>query len=217
MWSVAATKCRMNPRLRPIRAPTASSAWHVFAPEKGHEILIDALALLKRRGVAFHCTLVGDGPLERQIRAQIARLDLDGDVTMTGALSPSAVYDEVGRSDLFALASYGEGIPIALMEALAQKRPVVATAVGGVPELVEDGVDGRLVAPGDSSGLADAIAGLLEDPEAAARMGEAGRHAVACRHDPKQSARRMRDLFLGSQSDRQVPKHDQWVPAALGK
>jgi colanic acid/amylovoran biosynthesis glycosyltransferase len=84
------------------------------------------------------------------------------------------------------------------MEALAQKRPVVATAVGGIPELVRDGMEGRLVAPGDANALADAIAAVLRDPEAAERMGDSGREMVAKRHDPKLSARRMRDLFLGS-------------------
>ncbi len=183
-----------------------------LSPEKGHEILIEALAILKRRGIAFHCTLVGDGPLERQIRSQIKRLGLTGDVTMTGALPPSDVYAQIGRSDLFALASFGEGIPIALMEALAQMRPVVATAVGGVPELVRDGIEGRLVAPGDPDAFADAIAAMLADPEASARMGEAGRRAVAGRHDPKESARQMRDLFVSSMAEPKLAERDQWIP-----
>ena len=171
-----------------------------LAPEKGHEVLLAALALLRQRGVDFHCTLVGDGPLAGRIRKMIATLGLKNHVTMTGALPPADVYDHVGKSDILVLASYGEGIPVALMEALAQKRPVVATAVGGIPELVRDGVEGRLVAPGDATALADAMADMLENPEVAARMGDAGRAAVARMHDPKSSARRMRDLFVRATS-----------------
>jgi len=169
-----------------------------IAPEKGHEILLDALALLRQRGLDFHCTLIGDGPLAGHIRDRIVALDLQDHVTMTGALPPSDVYDHVGQADILVLASYGEGIPVALMEALAQRRPVVATAVGGIPELVRDGMEGRLVAPGDAAALADAVAALLDDPETAARMGDCGRAAVSSRHDPKLSARRMRDLFVPS-------------------
>jgi len=169
-----------------------------ISPEKGHDVLLDALEILKQRGVDFHCTLVGDGPLAGRVRGKIATLDLQSQVTMTGALPQSQVYEHIGSSDIVVLASFGEGIPIALMEALAQKRPVVATAVGGIPELVRDGMEGRLVAPGDANALADAIAAVLRDPEAAERMGDSGREMVAKRHDPKLSARRMRDLFLGS-------------------
>lgn len=171
-----------------------------LAPEKGHEVLLDALALLRQRGVDFHCTLIGDGPLARRISRKIATNGLQDHVTMTGALPPSDVYDHLGRSDVLVLASFGEGIPVALMEALAQKRPVVATAVGGIPELVTDGVEGRLVAPGDAAALADAVAAILDDPATATRMGDAGRVAVAARHDPKSSARRIRDLFFRSAS-----------------
>lgn len=167
-----------------------------LAPEKGHEILIEALHVLKQRGVTqFDCLFIGGGPLELEIKQHIKRLHLTDIVKLTGALPPAEVESYIARSDLIVLASWGEGIPIALMEAFAQRRPVVATRVGGVSELVSDGVNGRLVEPGDIKALADAIESMLSNYPRAAAMGEAGWVTLGEKHDPLESARRMKELF----------------------
>ncbi|PTM41475.1 glycosyltransferase family 4 protein [Bosea sp. 124] len=169
-----------------------------LSPEKGHDILIAALLILKRRGFPFSCTLVGGGPLDDEIRQRIAQAELDSAVTMVGIRTPEEVREHIAQADLAVLASYGEGIPIALMEAFAQKRPVAATNVGGIPELVLDGVNGRLVGPGSASAFADAIQSILSDHRAAERMGEAGWRQVGQMHDPATSTQQMHRLFTQS-------------------
>jgi glycosyltransferase involved in cell wall biosynthesis len=114
---------------------------------------------------------------------------------MAGIRTPAEVQAHIAEADLAVLASYGEGIPVALMEAFAQKRPVIATRVGGIPELVKDGINGRLVTPGDEVELAAAIEAVLSDRAAAARMGESGWRTVGEQHDLKASTLEMRKLF----------------------
>jgi len=169
-----------------------------LAPEKGHCVLLGALNELKTRGRDFHCTLVGGGPLEREIVAHIAKAGLSGHVTMTGALAPAGVAQHLADADLVVLASLGEGIPVVLMEAFALQRPVVATRVGGISELVVDGESGRLVEPGDAIALADALEWMLSDPERARALGKAGWQTLRAKHDPRSSAEQMRQLFAGA-------------------
>lgn len=169
-----------------------------LSEEKGHRVLLEALQILRIRGRLFHCTLVGGGPLAAEISGQIDQSQLGDFVTMAGARAPGEVSGFVQQSDMAVLASFGEGIPMALIEALSMRRPVVATSVGGIPELVRDGENGRLVPSGDPVALADAIDAVLADYNALQAMGIAGRGAVLANHDPNFAARRMRDLFAAS-------------------
>jgi glycosyltransferase involved in cell wall biosynthesis len=132
------------------------------------------LVLASRPEVRF--VVVGGGPAEDEVRAAHARLGLDGAVQLLGQ-RPSAA-DELAAADVFALSSIWEGSPLSVAEALLLQRPVAVTAVGAVPEVVEDGVTGRLVPPRAPEALAGAILDLLADPDAARRMAEAG-HARA--------------------------------------
>lgn len=166
-----------------------------LSPEKGHKILLEALSLLRQRGVGFHCTFVGGGPLEQEIRNLAELLGLSVQVTLTGPLPPSQVAEQLKRSDVAVLASYGEGIPVVILEAFGYRRPVVATCVGGIPELVRSGENGFLVPPGNATALADALQALLGDSALAASFGEQGRRAVLSRHDPETAAEEMRRLF----------------------
>lgn len=120
--------------------------------------------------------VVGGGPSEAEVRAEHARLGLGDAVQLLGE-RPSAA-DELAAADVFALSSVWEGSPLAVAEALLLGRPVAVTAVGAVPEVVEDGVTGRVVPPRSPEALADAILDLLADPDRARRMADAG-HAVA--------------------------------------
>lgn len=167
-----------------------------LSPEKGHGILIEALASLRDKGVPFICTLVGAGPLEAELRSRIASLGLSDRIRMVGAKPPDEVMGFVRQADLCVLASYGEGIPIALLEAFGYRRPVVATSVGGIPELVHHNENGLLVEPGDPQALADSIQLILNDRERAETMGHNGFETVAHAHDPSQSAILLRDCFL---------------------
>ena len=147
-----------------------------LAVRKDYGTLIDALALLDQRALRCRALLVGDGPereaLERRIRERglSDRVQLLGERPDVERLLPAM--------DVFALSSREEGIPNALLEAMAAGRPVVATAVGGTPEVVEDGETGWLVPPGSAPLLADALERVLRDPVEAGRRAAAGRRAV---------------------------------------
>ena len=168
-----------------------------LSPEKGHLVLLEALKRLALIDVDFHCTLVGSGPLQGDLAREIRRLELDRYVTMAGAIPNEQVVKMIAASDISVLASYGEGIPIALLESVAWKRPFVATRVGGIPELAVDGSSGLLVEPGDAEGLAEALKRLIEDPALAGRLAAAGRVLVDAVHNPRRSAQQMLVLFKG--------------------
>jgi glycosyltransferase involved in cell wall biosynthesis len=193
---------------RPRPVPPASGQFTIVCVAslqdyKGHAYLIEACAELRARGVAFRCLLIGDGQERRRIEAQIARLGLADAVALLGRQPRPRVNELLGMADVLALPSitthYGkkEGIPVALMEALAVGLPVVATAISGVPELIDDGRSGLLVPERDSAALAQAILRLHGDPELRRRLGAAGREKVLREFDLRQTTAQLAAL-LGS-------------------
>jgi glycosyltransferase involved in cell wall biosynthesis len=135
-------------------------AW--LDPKKGHRFLLDALAGLGRDDVTLD--LVGGGDLRPELEAQVAGLGLVGRVRFLGPLAKEGVAELMRRADLLVLPSLHENLPVVLAEAMATGLPAVATRVGGVPELVNDGQAGTLVEPGDSAALAAAIRARLDAP-----------------------------------------------------
>jgi L-malate glycosyltransferase len=119
---------------------------------------------------------VGDGPLRNELLISAAELQLAASCIFPGARND--VYDVMSAMDIFALPSLNEGIPMSLLEAMALGRPVVASAVGGIPEVIQDRVNGRLVPPGDEAALADACLELATDRELARTMGERARQTI---------------------------------------
>jgi glycosyltransferase involved in cell wall biosynthesis len=168
---------------------------------KGHPVLLQACAELRRRGRSLRCTLVGDGPDRAGLEASARRLGIADAVRFTGFLAAPEVRRLLLESDIVVQPSVVvaggkmEGIPVALMEALAARRPVVASARSGVPELVRDGETGLLVPPGDAEALATAIGRLLDDPALRDRLGRAGRDLVEQQFDVTVSARRLATLL----------------------
>jgi glycosyltransferase involved in cell wall biosynthesis len=155
-------------------APTVVAVGQL-ARRKGHEVLLRALALMRSPA---RLVLVGDGP-ERERLERLARdLGLDGRVRFAGARGQHEIPGFYADADVFCLPSFQEGVPVVLMEAMAAGLPVVATRIMGVPELVEDGVSGVLVAPGREDELAAATDALLDDRERAAALAGAGRARV---------------------------------------
>ncbi|MEV0231175.1 glycosyltransferase [Nonomuraea sp. NPDC050786] len=144
-------------------------------PEKGHAFLLDAAALLSRQGTPCTLVLVGDGPEENRVKEHASSLDID--VRFAGPVKDPRAW--LARADIVVLPSTSEALSNAVMEAMAQGRPIVATAVGGTPELLED--RGVLVAPADPVALGQGISGLLRDPELAAHFGAVAR-AWAVKH-----------------------------------
>jgi glycosyltransferase involved in cell wall biosynthesis len=145
------------------------------AKVKNIGLLLEACALLRDRGVAFQCILIGDGVLRAELEARHAALNLQGRVRFAGAQEQERVRVAWQGADLAVLTSENEGMPVSLMEAAACGVPAVAPAVGGIPELVEDGVTGVLVRAGGATEFTDALQHLLEDPDQRARMGIAAR------------------------------------------
>jgi len=147
-----------------------------LAPRKDYGTLLEALALLRRRGVPFHAALIGDGPERAALEARAGALGLAEQVRFLGERAD--VERLLPVLDVFVLSSREEGMPNALLEAMAAGRPAVATAVGGTGEVLRDGETGWLVPPASPAALAAALADALEHPAEARRRGEAARRAV---------------------------------------
>jgi glycosyltransferase involved in cell wall biosynthesis len=169
--------------------------------KKGFPDLIAACAQLKAAGRAFRCEIYGEGPLEPELRAQIARLGLADSVYLPGARSQRELVAVFQGAGVFALAPFvtedgdRDGIPNVLVEAMACGLPVVSTAAAGIPELVRHGENGLLVPPRDVGALAGALAELLGNSERRARMGVAARQTVVEGFDVRSAARQIAALF----------------------
>lgn len=164
--------------------------------QKGHIQLLEAVAGLVAEGKAIQVTLVGDGSMRTVIEQRIGELRLQDNVRLAGWLSGVKVRDEILASRALVLASFAEGLPVVLMEAMALGRPVIATWVGGIPELVEPGKNGWLVPAGEGAGLMAALREVLEmDCEKLGAMGAEGRRRVMQNHDSAVEARKLAELF----------------------
>jgi glycosyltransferase involved in cell wall biosynthesis len=146
-----------------------------LVPVKAVDVLINAMTRLPDA----HLAVLGDGEDRTQLEALVAKLGLGGRVHFTGWWHDVA--GAMSDFDVVALSSRNEGTPVALIEALAAARPVVATNVGGVPHVVIDGVNGLLVPPNDPDALGSALEALLRDPERRRRFGRTGREHVVAR------------------------------------
>lgn len=148
---------------------------------KRQDLLVRAVARIGGGRPAPHLVIVGDGPLRGDLRDLAEALGVAGRVHFAGYQADPAGY--LAAFDVFALTSRSEGMPLSILEAWAAGKPVVASRVGGVPQLVEDGRTGILFPPGDEARLAEALARLLADPDAARRLGRAGSEEVRARYD----------------------------------
>jgi glycosyltransferase involved in cell wall biosynthesis len=150
-----------------------------LSPEKGYADLVRAAERVARRDRGIGFVLFGDGPLRDALERQVAEAGLCGRFALAG------FRHDVGKFlpfiDVMAQPSFTEGLPVAVLEAFAAGVPVVATAVGGTPEVIENGVDGRLVPPGDPSALAESLLHVLDDDERRRRMGKRAREKVLAR------------------------------------
>jgi glycosyltransferase involved in cell wall biosynthesis len=160
-------------------------------------LLLDACSLLAEQGTKFRCVLVGDGPCRSELVEKRDRLGLVELVELPGAAEQRQVVRWWQQAAVGVLSSDNEGMPVSLMEAAACGVPAVATAVGGVPELIEDGATGLLVPPGDASSLAAALQRLLQEPDLRVRFGAAARQRV----EERFSVRRQVDQLLALWSE----------------
>jgi glycosyltransferase involved in cell wall biosynthesis len=153
-----------------------------LSPEKGHAVLIDAVEILRDRGVDLDVHCAGEGPLRGELEGRVATAGLSDRVQLLGALPPAEVTQLLHRADVFCLPSFTEGLPVSVMEAMAVGVPVVASAITGMPELVADGSTGWTVPAGSATLLADALLRALEAPDRE-EIVAAARRAVERQHD----------------------------------
>jgi glycosyltransferase involved in cell wall biosynthesis len=165
-----------------------------LVPIKAHEVFFGAATRIRDALPQTHFLVIGDGQRRRELEALVDDLGLAHDVTFLGWRHDMVtLYTDL---DVVALTSRNEGSPVALIEALAAARPVVSTAVGGVPEGVINGVTGLTVPVSDVAALADAVLSLLRNRPLAERLGAAGRLHVYPRYDSSRLVDDMRNLYL---------------------
>jgi colanic acid/amylovoran biosynthesis glycosyltransferase len=166
-----------------------------LSPEKAQRILIDAVATLINDGRRVRLRLVGEGPDRAALERHIIACGLSGDVCLEGALNQDQLRAIYRESDAFALASFAEGLPVVLMEAMALEIPCVATWIAGIPELIQNGLDGLLVPPSDVLQLSMAIARLMDNSDLRERVAAAGRFKVIRHYNLAKNTALLADLF----------------------
>jgi glycosyltransferase involved in cell wall biosynthesis len=189
---------------------------------KGHAVLLEAVRLLRARVPELRVVLVGDGELRSAIEARIARDGLAEHVELRGALPHQEIPAVLAEATAMVLPSVTsrdgqmEGIPVALMEAMAAGVPVVATRLSGIPELVRDGESGLLVPERDAAALAAALERLAGDPALAARLADGGRRAVREGFDRARNVATLAALFAGVAAPRRAAFRARPPPRSAG-
>lgn len=193
--------CGVDLRLFPPRRHEGRGRRLLFvgrlAPEKGCLVLIEAVAQL----ADVTLDIVGDGPSRAALRERAAALGIADRVVFHGYMDETGVRRRLAEADVFVMASFAEGVPVVLMEALAAGVPAVATRIAGIPELIEDGVTGFLVPPAEPNALAEVVRRLLEDPELRNRIATAGREKVEREFNLGVECERLAHLMTGALAD----------------
>lgn len=214
---------RFTPRASGRRADGAVHLLTVarLVEKKGLEYAIQAVAQAVRRHPQLRYQIVGEGPLEPSLRALIRELSLDAHVSLLGPQRSDIVAGLMADADVFLLPSVTaasgdqEGLPGVLVEAQASGMPVVSTRHSGIPELVQDGYSGFLVAERDVAALADRLCALIEDPEMRSRFGMCGRRIVEERFNLQRLNQRLADLYGRLLAGRPVPHDEDAADAAM--
>ena len=177
-----------------------------LAAEKGQPLLIEAVNCLKQQGISCDLTLIGDGPMREPIERLIARYCLQDHVRVSGWLNADAIRHEILSSRALVLPSFAEGLPVVIMETLALERPVIATYIAGIPELIEPGICGWLVPAGSVPLLADAMKQALSlSPDQLHHMGQQGSHRVRQQHHAATEAAKLAVLLKKSTAATSTP------------
>lgn len=164
--------------------------------QKGLHFLIEAFEPVAKADPERKLVLVGDGEMREELEEDIARRGLQGQVVITGWQTEAQVKEHLLHARALVMGSFAEGLPVVLMEAMAMRRPVIATRITGIPELVRDGIDGWLVTPGDANALSSAMTAAFEAPvKQLDAMGAAGQQQVRLMHTSETEAAVLDGLF----------------------
>jgi colanic acid/amylovoran biosynthesis glycosyltransferase len=167
-----------------------------FSSEKGHIILLRAFAAVIATHPKSRLVLVGDGPIRAKLEEQVEELNLGHAVKFKGWLDSVEVQDQIRQASTLVHPSFSEGLPVVIMEAMAERRPVISTYIAGIPELVKDGETGWLVPAGQEADLAAAMnACAATNKHDLSRMGEAGFERVLARHHIQTEVAKLIELF----------------------
>jgi len=161
---------------------------------KGIPELLEAIAGLRAAFPGLELVCAGAGSIDAAA-TQAARLGIEDAVRFPGWIGPGEKRAWLQRAQLLVLPSHAEGLPMAVLEAMAAGLPVVASSVGGIPDVVKDGVTGCLVAPGDAVGLQEALGRLLGNPSLRRAMGEAGREVIRARYTPERVLTQLEQVY----------------------
>ena len=178
---------------RELRAEPRVGVIARLHPEKGVNTFLEALARIAAPAPALHALIIGDGPLRPELARQVRRLGLEERVHFLGLRSDARAL--LSYLDILVVPSVSEGAPLVVLEAMAAAVPVVACAVGGIPEQLRHGREGLLVPPEDPVALGEAVLDLLRHPEQARRLGEAGRQRAALQYRHTTMVQRIEDVY----------------------
>lgn len=193
--------CGVEPGSFSVRAPVEEIRRLVFvgrlAAAKGIDVLLDAVRLVRGTGRQVELRIVGDGPDRARLESVRDEMGLAGCVRFEGAQPNERVAAMLSESDAFVMASFAEGVPVVLMEAMAAGVPVIATRIAGIPELIEEGVSGLLCTPGDAVSLCDTVLAASDDIDATRRRAAAARAVVSAEFDCTREAERLGAIIDG--------------------
>ncbi len=194
--------CGVDPALFTTKLHKGNGKRLIFigrlAAVKGVPILLEAVARLRAEQPDIQLVLAGDGPDRDWLQRKAVERGIADNVRITGYLSQEQVREELSASDIFVMASFAEGVPVVLMEAMASGLPVVATRIAGIAELVDDGISGYLTSPGDVSALVQRIQTLVDDADLRNRMGQAGRNTVETAFNSAKEAEKLREILVSA-------------------
>lgn len=169
-------------------------------PMKGVIYLIEACKLLKQQNISYNCHIIGGGNDYQSLNDLIHKLNIADSVHLLEAKSQDEIRENLKISDVFVLPSLSEGIPVAVMEAMAMELPVIATNITGLPEIIDDGVNGYLVPPQDPKTLADKITDLYNNTEKRTVFGKAARQTIVEKFNLKTNVAKFENLVINSGS-----------------
>jgi glycosyltransferase involved in cell wall biosynthesis len=175
-----------------------------LSPEKGHVGLVEAFAALTQAGVDAELRIVGEGPERARIEAAVARADLGSRVSLPGTASEDEVRAELERADVFALSSFMEGLPVSMLEAMAQNVPVVVPRLSGVPEVALDGETALLYTAGRWDELSICLARLVRDPALRERLAARARAKVEAEYEIQRAVQPLYERLLA-----ELPAEDE--------
>lgn len=183
-----------------------------FAPEKGHSGLLQAFS---RARYAANCelVLVGDGPEKSRLKDEAKTLGIANCVIFKGSLPERETLREIALSDVLVLASFMEGLPVVLMEGMALGKPVIAPHIAGIPDMVQDGVNGSLFDPADWDSLTAALETILANRALRDVFSITGRQTIEERFDIRVAVSPLADRFLQLRLDAQIARLSQQVPS----